>query len=71
MKHTLTIEGMSCGHCVRAVEEALGALHGVRVASVEMGRAVVETDANDVTAAALRNAVEEEGYTVTSAETGH
>lgn len=36
---TLTIEGMSCGHCVRAVEEALREIPGVDLCRVEIGLA--------------------------------
>ena len=38
-KLELEIEGMSCGHCVAAVSEALGELHGVSVENVRIGSA--------------------------------
>jgi copper chaperone CopZ len=41
--HTLTIEGMSCAHCVKTVEEALRRVPGVLRADVGIGRATVET----------------------------
>lgn len=58
---TLNVTGMSCGHCVRAVEKALRAVPGVRDAevSLEGGRATVQGDAG---AEALIAAVREEGY---------
>jgi copper chaperone CopZ len=43
----LQISGMSCGHCVKAVTDALAAVPGVsRIRSVELdsGLAVVEGD---------------------------
>lgn len=61
MKTELKIEGMSCGHCVRSVKEALESVSGVRSAEVnlEQKHATVEGDAES---AALIHAVEEEGY---------
>ena len=41
---TLTISGMTCQRCVKAVTEALDALDGVIEMSVEIGIAVVEHD---------------------------
>jgi copper chaperone CopZ len=60
----LKIEGMTCGHCVRAVEEALSEVPGVESATVEIGSARVEAD-DSVTRDALVRAVEEEEYRVT------
>lgn len=40
---TLSIDGMSCGHCVQAVTKALSAVPGVTIKSVEVGSAVIET----------------------------
>jgi len=63
MQTTIRIQGMSCGHCVRAVEAALKKLPGVQVVRVAVGEAVVETsgppDLDE-----LRRAVEAEGYQV-------
>ena len=39
---TLSIDGMSCGHCVKAVTKALSAVPGVRVKSVAVGTAQIE-----------------------------
>ena len=61
---TLTIEGMSCNHCVRAVREALGGLSGVEVENVEIGAARVRYGAEEVDRNRLIEAVEEEGFTV-------
>lgn len=36
---TMRIEGMSCGHCVSAVERALRATPGIAGVSVQVGRA--------------------------------
>jgi copper chaperone len=61
---TLTIGGMSCGHCVKAVEAALGGVEGVRVRSVEVGTATVSYDPALAGPERLAAAVEEEGYEV-------
>lgn len=58
----LTVTGMTCGHCEKAVEEALGELPGVeRVVRVSRAdeEVVVEGDP-DVDA--LIAAIKEEGY---------
>lgn len=58
----LKVKGMSCQHCVQAVQEALGKVPGVvRVKSVELdtGLAVVEGDADPL---ALIAAVKEASY---------
>ncbi|HEY8428813.1 MAG TPA: cation transporter [Sandaracinaceae bacterium] len=62
--HELKIEGMTCGHCVRAVERALAAVPGVKKAEVAIGTAKVEADAQ-VARSALVAAIEDEGYRVT------
>ncbi len=64
MKKTLKISGMSCHHCVRAVEEALSGVDGVEVIHVEIGSAEVAYDPEHVDSARLVEAVEEEGYGV-------
>ena len=67
MAQRLTIEGMSCGHCVMAVREALTKVPGVTRADVtldasKVGHATVE---GSVDRAALVAAVEAEDYRVT------
>lgn len=70
MKTTrLQIQGMTCGHCVEAVEKALGNQPGVRTATVhlENGAAEVQYDEKAVGPEQLVAAVEEEGYPATIA----
>lgn len=63
MEHMeLSIEGMSCDHCVRAVTTALAALPGVQVERVEVGAAAVEFDPARTSRAAIVEAVNDEGY---------
>jgi copper chaperone len=63
----LTIEGMSCAHCVSAVQTALRNTPGVKTASVEIGAADVDYDESAVSPQQLADAVSEEGYQVTIA----
>lgn len=64
---TLSVEGMSCGNCVKHVQHALTGVKGVQSAdvSLEQKRAVV-THEPSVTVEQLAAAVEEEGYTATT-----
>lgn len=45
---TIQIRGMSCEHCVCAIEQALHALPGVEAADVAMGRACVVFDSGAI-----------------------
>ena len=64
---TLTITGMSCGHCVAAVSNALKAVDGVTVEDVRIGSATLAFDAAKVTPAQLAQVVTDEGYAATVA----
>lgn len=57
----LKITGMTCGHCQKAVREALESVAGVKSAEVDLasGLAVIQGNAD---VGALLHAVEEEGY---------
>ncbi|MHB8735428.1 MAG: heavy-metal-associated domain-containing protein [Terriglobales bacterium] len=59
----LKIEGMSCGHCVAAVEKALDRTPGVLQRSVNVGSATVEIDPARVTPEALVAAISTQGFT--------
>lgn len=61
---TLQIEGMHCGHCVKAVDEALAGTAGVEAREVEIGTARVTFNPEETSRAALAQAIEEAGYTV-------
>ena len=62
------IEGMSCQHCIDAVEGELGQLQGLTVEEVGIGRARVQYEGNDVTPTDIENAIDEAGYSVQSVE---
>jgi len=59
----LKIEGMTCGHCVAAVEKALDRTPGVVQRSVKVGSATVEIDPARVTPEALMTAIATQGFT--------
>ena len=67
MKKVMKIEGMSCDHCRKRVEEALNKLEGVQAkVDLEAGQALVEGENLDDEA--LKKAVEEAGYEVSGIE---
>lgn len=59
---TIHIEGMSCGHCLSAVNRALSSLPGVKIDAVRMGRADVSYDETTTQPADLEGAVADAGY---------
>ncbi|MBA2457493.1 MAG: heavy-metal-associated domain-containing protein [Gemmatimonadales bacterium] len=59
---TLHIEGMSCGHCLNAVNRALAAVPGVEIESVQIGRAELRYDERTTNPQALEAAVTDAGY---------
>ena len=61
----LHIDGMSCGHCLNAVNRALAEIPGVEVDTVRMGRAEVRYDQGRVTPTQLETAVADAGYRAT------
>lgn len=62
----LKIEGMSCGHCQKAVTDALKSLDGVHSVEVDLegGKATVSYDPTKASQGTLKEAVEEAGYEV-------
>lgn len=65
---TITISGMSCGHCVSAVRKALAVVPGVVVQEVQIGSATLELE-SDAALAAAESAVDEAGYDVVKGRT--
>lgn len=62
---TLHIDGMSCSHCLNAVNKALGGVTGVVITSVAIGRAEVQLPDSGATSDDLVTAVESAGFSVT------
>jgi copper ion binding protein len=60
----LTVEGMTCGGCVRSIEKKLSKVEGVEAAHVDLGtgKAIVEYDDSRAQIDQLIAAVEQIGY---------
>jgi len=63
MTTTVSVSGMTCAHCVRAVFTSLAGVPGIERADVSIGRAVIEHDGT-VTPEQIRDAIAVAGYTV-------
>jgi copper chaperone len=59
----LTIEGMTCSHCVRAVEGRLKKTPGVEVQDVQIGSADLRYDPARTNVDDIAEAIADEGYT--------
>lgn len=67
MEHvTLTVQGMSCGHCVKAVEGSVGALNGVDNVTVHLAEGKVEVEYNPelVSLETIKDTIDDQGYDV-------
>ena len=67
MEHiTMNVEGMSCGHCKKAVEDSVGELNGVEKVDVSLdeGEVTIAFNSNDVTLDDIRETIEDQGYDV-------
>ena len=66
-KTTLNVTGMSCGHCVKAVEESVVKLAGVNEVKVDLESSSVEVnyESDQVNLQQITDAIEEQGYDVT------
>jgi copper chaperone CopZ len=65
---TVGVQGMTCGHCVKAVTEEVAAIPGVTDVAVELvngGTSTVTITASEpISDEAIRAAVAEAGYTL-------
>jgi len=59
----LTIEGMTCDHCLRAVRGRLEKTPGVAVQDVQIGSATVDYDPAKTNVDDIEEAIADEGYT--------
>jgi len=66
MEKTLHVQGMTCGHCKKAVEGALTKLAGVSTAEVDLdaGKVAVTFDESQVNVDTMKEEIEEQGYDV-------
>jgi copper chaperone len=64
---TVTVAGMSCGHCASSVQDEVGQIPGVTSVDVDITSGMVTIDSeSQVETAAIRDAVEEVGYRLAS-----
>lgn len=63
---TLQVQGMSCGHCVNAVEGSVGKLDGVEQVKVHLETGKVDVSFNDekVTVEKIKETIDDQGYDV-------
>ncbi len=63
---TLNVTGMTCGHCVKAVEESVGKLSGVENVKVDLESSSVEINylGNKVNLKQITDTIEDQGYDV-------
>jgi copper chaperone len=61
---TFDVQGMTCGHCEKAVTSAIRTLDPQANVRIERGQNRVEVDSNQPHEA-IAQAIREEGYTVT------
>ncbi len=66
MEKVIGVNGMTCGHCKKAIEDALNNLEGVKHVAVnlEEGNVTVKYDEELVTLGDLRIEIENQGYDV-------
>lgn len=62
---TITVAGMTCGHCVASVREEVGEIAGVSAVEVDLASGRVEVSSeNPIVREDLERAVHEAGYRV-------
>ena len=61
-KQELLIDGMSCGHCVKALKNELTAIQGLIVQDVQIGKAIIEYDPDTVSDEDILDAIDESGF---------
>lgn len=64
MEHVFSVTGMTCGHCERAVQQALLAVDAQAQVQIERTANRVVVQSSNASRQALAAAIAEEGYTV-------
>jgi copper chaperone len=67
-KTVLKVEGMSCEHCVNAIEHAVGALPGVASVAVDLAAksVAIEHNPSQTDVAKIKAEIEDLGYDLLS-----
>lgn len=63
---SITVEGMSCNHCVSAIQKSVGMLNGVENVRVDLQakRVLVDFDSEKVSIDVIKGTIEDQGYNV-------
>ncbi len=61
----LAITGMTCGHCVRAITNAVQDVEGVTSATVDLASNSAKVEGGAIDIKKILEAIEEEGYSAT------
>lgn len=61
----LNVDGMSCEHCVKAIQKAVGSISGVESVVVDLStKTVVVEHGSDVKLEKIKEEIEDQGYDV-------
>ena len=65
-KVTLNVQGMSCDHCVKAVEGSVGEINGVNSVKVDLKAKTVDVEFNtqEVSLDKIKETIDDQGYDV-------
>lgn len=65
-KIVLSVEGMSCNHCVNSIHKGVGALKGIQLVAADLTSktVTVEFEGEKVTIDQIKEVIEDEGYEV-------
>lgn len=61
---TLSVKGMSCSHCMKAIEGALKNINVTGTVSLENKTVEVDLDKNEVSLTTIREAIENQSFDV-------
>lgn len=63
---SLRVEGMSCMHCVKSIQKAVGDLNGVDRVEVDLqaGKVRVDYSPELVSVDTIKNVIEDQGYRI-------
>ncbi|ARK30713.1 copper chaperone CopZ [Halalkalibacter krulwichiae] len=65
-KATIEVKGMSCNHCVSAVEGSVSKLDGIQSVKVNLEKGLVDVSFNnkEVSLSDIKEEIEDQGYDV-------
>ncbi len=65
---TFNVKGMTCNHCVKSIENALGELKGIETVEVDLKKNTVTASFNEASVGVdkVKEVIEEAGYDVVS-----